>query len=72
MKKYKVCGTTTVNIYVEIEANSLEEAIEIADNEVGFIEFADGSIGLDCDYDGEITNRDWYQFEWYSEFSEEI
>ena len=70
MKKYKVCGATTINIYVEIEANSLEEAIEIADNEVRLTEFADGSIGLDSDYEGEITENDW--FEWYDEFSEEI
>jgi hypothetical protein len=32
MKKYQLSGLVTISIFTEVEANSLEEAIQIADN----------------------------------------
>lgn len=32
MKKFKLSGVVTISIYTEVEADSIEEAIEIAEN----------------------------------------
>ncbi len=32
MKKYQLSGVVTISIFTEVEANSLEEAIQIAEN----------------------------------------
>lgn len=70
MAMYRVCGATTINVYLDIEADSLEEAIELAEDNANLVEYCDGSLGIYCDYDGNISENGW--FEWYEEYSEEI
>lgn len=69
MNRYRVRGTATVDIDLFIEADSLEEAMEIADENIdGLTEFADGTVGLDCEFEHDIIDNGWV--EWCEEYSE--
>ena len=72
MKKWRVCGITTINLYVDVEAETLEEAIDIADSDVSLSEYIDGSIGAEYSEaeNVDITENGW--FEWQAEYSELI
>lgn len=68
---YRIVGATTVNIEVEIEAKSLEEAIEIADSTCRIVEYANNTIGVETnDGYGDITENGW--IEWSEEYSCEV
>jgi hypothetical protein len=57
MKTYKIGCLWTCYGYVEVEANSLEEAIKTAEENIDYFElptdweYADGSFELDLDED---------------------
>lgn len=68
MAIYNVNGTATIDVNLKIEADSLEEAMELAEDNFRLGEYCDGTIGLDCEYDGELVDNGWV--EWNEEFSE--
>ena len=47
MKKYRVCGTTTVTVYKEVWANNEEDACEKAYNELDSLTEYCGNGGID-------------------------
>ena len=49
METYKVHGKVVMDIYVEVEAEDIEEAIDICESGVGVKEYCDGSIGVESD-----------------------
>ena len=61
MKKYNLSGNVTISLYTTIEANSLEEAIEIAEDrdiekyEWG-IEKQKNEVWVAEEYDGDPNN----------------
>jgi len=59
-KTYKLVGTVTVSIYTEVEANTLEEAIQIAqDRSIEKSQYKDtrfDEFWLNDEYDGEVSN----------------
>jgi len=57
MKKYQLSGAVTISIFTEVEANSLEEAIQIAENrEIEAYRFGDKEQASEAwvseDFDG--------------------
>ena len=52
MKKWIVNGVVTVDVYVEVEAETLQEAMEYADSNVGMVTYANETVGAD-DYEGD-------------------
>lgn len=71
MATFRINGTTIVDVYVEIEAETLEEAIEIADNICTLEEYNGGYVGVDSGgYDSEMCANGW--IEWHEEYSEEV
>lgn len=76
MNRYRVCGTVSVDIYAEIDAPTLEDALEYARDNFRMEEYCNGSVGCeDGGYefgDAEVTcccDIDWYDD--YSELVEE-
>lgn len=76
MNRYRVCGKVSVDVYVEIDAPTLEDAIEYAENNFHMEEYCGGTIGCeDGNYEfgeGEVTcccDIDWLDD--YSELLEE-
>ena len=67
INRYRLCGTVMVDVYIDIDAPTLEDAIEYAENNVAIEEYANGTIGVeDGGYnfgDGEITCCDYIIFE---------
>lgn len=74
MATFRINGTTIVDVYVEVEAETLEEAIEIADEHYHIEEYCNNTIGVeDNSYElpeGEIVSNGW--IEWHEEYSEEV
>lgn len=69
MAIYNVNGTATIDVNIKIEAESLEEAMEIAEDYFQLNEYCDGTIGGECDGNEiELVDNDW--IEWHKEFSE--
>ena len=69
--KYKLNGTVTADVYVEVIADSMEEAIEYAEDNFRIEEYANGMIGVEDDnyeYEGEVVCCD--TITWYEEYSE--
>lgn len=61
MVQYRLNGTITVSVYTDVEADSLEEAIEIAqDRDVEKYQWGENyqsqNVWVNEDYDGEITD----------------
>lgn len=76
MNRYRICGTVSVDIYAEIDANSLEEAMEYAEDNFRMEEYCNGTVGCeDGNYEfseAEVTcccDIDWH--EEYSDLVEE-
>lgn len=67
MKKYRVCGTTTVAVYKEIWAANEEDAIDKANNQLDGLTAYCGNFGYDklvgVDGEGESVEVDGY-IEW--------
>lgn len=62
---YRIVGTTTINIYATVEAESEAEAIGIAERDICLEEYCDGTIGAystDCD-DVELSENGWIDFD---------
>lgn len=71
MAKFRVNGTTVVDIYVEVEADTLEEAIEKAEDSCSLEEYANGTMGVESyEYDVDVCATGW--IEWNEEYSEEV
>lgn len=76
MNRYRVCGTVSVDVYAEIDAPTLEDALEYARDNFRMEEYCNGSVGCeDGGYefgDAEVTcccDIDWWDD--YSELVEE-
>ena len=74
VNRYRVYGAVTVDVYMEIDAPSIEEALEYAEDNCHIIEYANGTVGIeDDDYnfgDGEITCC--CEVEWEEAYSEMV
>ena len=51
MAVWSVHGSVVMDIYAEVEADTIEEAIEICENDVRVTEYCDGTIGVDYNDD---------------------
>ena len=76
INRYRVCGTVMVDVYMEIDAPTLEDAIEYASDNCCIEEYANGTIGVeDGSYnfgEGEVTCGNYVDWdENYSELVEE-
>ncbi len=47
MAQFRVHGTTVIDIYVTVEAETMEEAIEIAEDNVRMVEYCNETIGAE-------------------------
>ncbi len=75
MAVWRVSGTTTINVYVEVEAETLEEAIDICDSNINLTEYCDGNIGVDSYYADEISDVEVSEngyIDWSEEWSKEV
>lgn len=70
MAVWRVSGETVINVYVEVEAETLEEAIDMCWNEVKLTEYCDGTLGVESPYDAEISDNGY--IDWSEEWSEEV
>lgn len=69
MAKFRVNGTTIVDIYVEVEADTLEEAIEKAEDSCTLEEYTNGTMGVESyEYDVDVCANGW--IEWHEDYSE--
>lgn len=72
MNRYRVCGTVSVDIYAEIDAPTLEDALEYARDNFRMEEYCNGSIGCeDGGYefgDAEVTCC--CDIDWWDDYSE--
>jgi CRISPR/Cas system-associated protein Cas7 (RAMP superfamily) len=59
MNRYKIYGTVSVDVYAEIDAPTLEDALEYANDNFEIVEYCNGSVGCeDMSYefgDAEVT-----------------
>lgn len=76
MNRYRICGTVSVDVYAEIDAPTLEDAMEYAENNFHMEEYCNGTVGCeDSGYEfgeAEVTcccDIDWEEA--YSELVEE-
>ncbi len=63
MRKFKLTGMVTVSVYTEVEADTLEQAIEIAkQRDIEKYQWSDTEQSSDAwvneDYDGEVHSID--------------
>lgn len=72
MAKWRINGTTVVDIYVEVEADTLEEAIDKADSEYHLEEYCNNTIGCESYEYGEAEMCATGWIEWNEEFAEQI
>ena len=66
MKLFKIRGTSVIDIEVEIEAKSLEEAIQKCDEGISIDNYCNGTVGAvdySCDANGVDTSSFGY-IEW--------
>lgn len=68
MRKYRLNGTVTLDVYIDVVAESLEQAIEIAEDDVSITEYCGAQVGVDYWIDGGM-GIEWN--ETYSELVEE-
>lgn len=71
MATFRINGTTIVDVYVEIEADTLEEAIDKAEDTCRLEEYVNGCVGVEnYEYDVDMCASGW--IEWHEEYSEEV
>ena len=70
MAVWRVNGTTTIDVYVEVEAETLEEAIDICYSEVNLAEYCNNTLGVESPYDAEISENGY--IDWSEEWSERV
>ena len=77
MRKWRLNGQVTLDVYVDVVAETLEEAIEIAEDDVSITEYCGAQVGVDY-YADEEDEADLVDggmgIEWnetYSELKEE-
>ena len=73
MKKWRLCGCVNVDVYVSVEAETLEEAIEIAEDECRMEEYCNNTVGVDywsadAVSDGDVCCS--YEIEWEEQYCE--
>ena len=68
MNRYKIYGAVSVDVYAEIDAPTLEDALEYARDNFEMVEYCNGSVGCEDDSyefgDAEVTcccDIDWYE-----------
>ena len=74
LKTWKVNGVVMVDVYVEVMAETLEEAMQIVDDDVFMEEYANETVGADYNADeiNEIELVCCDCIEWHEEYSEEV
>lgn len=73
MQKWTLCGTVPVDVYVTVVAESLDEAIAMAEDEVGMTEYCNGTVGVDYWSSDAISDGDTNcscEIEWIADYCE--
>lgn len=74
LKTFRINGVVMVDVYVEVVAETLEDAMEIVGDDVFMEEYANETVGADYNAD-EITDIEIVcsdAIEWHEEYSEEV
>lgn len=75
MAKFSVCGTMFVDVQVYVEADTLEDAIELASSDALAESYANETVGVEI-YSDDIelveVNADSSRIEWAEEWCEEV
>ena len=76
MKEWEIRGIVTLDVIVTVEAETLEEAMKIADGDVSIEEYCGGQVGVDYGYADEVTDADLCDggmgIEWHEEWCRSI
>ena len=74
MKEWEIRGQVLLDVTVTVEAETLEEAIEIAEDDVRLEEYCGAQVGLDYGYAEEVTDADLcdggINIDWHEEWCE--
>ena len=74
MREWEIRGIVTLDVIVTVEAETLEEAIEIAEGDVSIEEYCGAQVGVDYGYADEVTDADLCDggmgIEWHEEWCE--
>lgn len=73
MKQYELVGTVTCDVRIKVTAQSLEEAIELAEDGVSITEYCGGQVGVDYwgdEFDAADMTEGGMGIEWSEEWSE--
>ena len=72
MNRYRVCGTVSVDVYAEIDAPTLEDAMAYAENNFHMEEYCNGTVGCeDGNYEfGEAEVTCCCDIDWHEDYSE--
>ena len=62
INRYRLCGTVMVDVYIDIDAPTLEDAIEYAENNVAIEEYANGTIGVEDAWNNFVTEIESQEF----------
>ena len=75
MREWEIRGLVTLDVIVTVEAETLEEAIEIAEGDVSLEEYCGAQVGLDYGYADEVTEADLrdggMDIEWHKEWCQQ-
>ena len=75
MREWEIRGIVTLDVIVTVEAETLEEAIEIAEGDVSIEEYCGAQVGLDYGYADEVTDGDLTydetDIEWHKEWCQQ-
>ena len=47
MNRYRICGTVSIDVYAEIDAPTLEDAMAYAENNFHMEEYCNGTVGCE-------------------------
>lgn len=73
MRKWRLVGYANVDVSISVEAETLEEAIDMASSEVTMTEYCNGTVGVDYWSADRISDGDTCcgsEIEWQEEWCE--
>ena len=72
MNRYRICGTVSIDVYAEIDAPTLEDAMAYAEDNFRMEEYCNGTVGCeDGNYEfGEAEVTCCCDIDWHEDYSE--
>ena len=72
MNRYRICGTVSIDVYAEIDAPTLEDAMAYAEDNFRMEEYCNGTVGCeDGNYEfGEAEVACCCDIDWHEDYSE--